>query len=150
MLFLPYSHARVCQGAIVCTIVVIVLICWYSFLDQFTSTAINCTLSDYENSPDVILCDYSPLMLVDELPALPCWGSDVLFEPEPSLDLPFQWPSTVTTLRVRVCQPASQPGPAPIRKYNSGLTQSDWGADGKSAGSSTVLLMTLEPLDVHQ
>lgn len=137
-----------CQGAIVCTIVVIVLICWYSFLDQFTSTAINCTLFDYENSPDVILCDYSPLMLVDELPALPCWGSDVLFEPEPSLDLPFQWPYGHHS--EGPCLPASQPGPAPIRKYNSGLTQSDWGADGKSAGSATVLLMTLEPLDVHQ
>lgn len=40
--------------------------------------------------------------------------------------------------------------PRPYQEVARRLNQSERGADGKSAASSTVLLMTLEPLDLHR
>lgn len=79
-------------------------------------------------------------MLADEWLARLRQGSDILIEPRASLGF---------TLLMSLYA-LSPPRPRPYQEVARRLTQSERGADGESAGSSTVLLMTLEPLDLRR
>lgn len=83
-------------------------------------------------------------MLTDELLVSVGRDSVSLIESRASLSSPCKWPSPVT-----VVWSVSNAEAPPFQEVSSSLTQSERGADGRPVGSSTVLLMTLEPLDLH-
>lgn len=83
-------------------------------------------------------------MLTDEFLVCLCQDLVILIESRASLSSPFKWPSTVTAM-----WSVSNTETPPIQEVGCSLTQSEGGVDGRPVGSSTVLLMTLEPLDLH-